>query len=242
VTEAIRLGRSVWLVGSGELGFGLTSPWDSNVHLVQAEPDWLVVDAGCGRATAQIARNVERVTGGAPVRAILLTHAHADHAAGAAGLAAALGCEVLALPETAAILSSQDEERAGLTGARAAGTYPPDQTLPRCQVEVLTAGRFAGLDVIPTAGHADGHAAYAVRDGDGLAVFTGDLVFSRGRLAVLETPDTDREEFRRSLVRLADLRPDRLYPGHAEPVLSRARECLHAAIANLDSEIVSALT
>jgi glyoxylase-like metal-dependent hydrolase (beta-lactamase superfamily II) len=84
------------------------------------------------------------------------------------------------------------------------------------------------IDVLPTPGHAAGHLAFVI-EGPPRIVFTGDLVFSRGRVAVLATPDSDIQQLRWSIGRLADSTPDVLLPGHGSLVLKRAGE--HLAIA-----------
>ncbi len=78
--DPIRLGPRVTLVGSGRLGFGLTDDHDAHVYLLDGGTDAVLIDAGCGLASARIAANVRAVLGDRPVSRILLTHAHADHA------------------------------------------------------------------------------------------------------------------------------------------------------------------
>lgn len=230
MTGPVRLGADVWLVGSGHLGLELTSPWDAHVWLCHTSAGWVVVDAGCGLATGAIASHVAAATGDQRVRAVLLTHAHADHAAGAGALADELGCEAYALPAAAAIVRAGDEDAAGLADARAAGVYPPGVVLGPAPVRELAAGDAFGLQVVPTDGHAAGHAAFVLRGPDATQAFTGDLVFARGRVAVLDTADTDRAAYAASLRALLALAPDRLWPGHAEPVLSRGTEHVSAAL------------
>lgn len=103
----VRLTPRVTLVGSGTLGFGLTDAHDSHVYLVDGGTDAVLVDAGCGLAADRIAANVRACLGAGPVSRILLTHAHADHAGGAADLARLLGATVMALPPAAAIVADR---------------------------------------------------------------------------------------------------------------------------------------
>jgi len=65
-------------------------------------------------------------------------------------------------------------------------------------------------------------------------LFSGDLVFSRGRVALLGTPDCDLGQLAVSLRRVAALRPDVLLPGHETLVLDNAHEHLDEAVAALD--------
>nr|BFE61542.1 hypothetical protein GCM10020063_060680 [Dactylosporangium thailandense] len=234
----VRLTPRVTLVGSGTLGFGLTDAHDSHVYLLDGGTDAVLVDAGCGLAADRIAANVRAVLGARPVSRILLTHAHADHAGGAAGLARLLGATVHALAPAAAIVAAADEDASGLRTARRAGVYPPDLHPPAVPVHPLDAPRMSvgalTLEVHPTPGHAAGHTCFSYRDAGVRALFSGDLVFARGRVAVLATPDTDLGELAASLRAVRDLAPDVLLPGHGAPVLRDARTHLDTAVGHLD--------
>jgi glyoxylase-like metal-dependent hydrolase (beta-lactamase superfamily II) len=212
----------VHLVGSGRLGLCLSHDDDCNIYLVDGGHDSVLVDAGCGLGTRDVLAAIEaaRVP---PVSRILLTHAHPDHAAGAAGLAAALGAEIWASAEVAAIVESGDEAASGLRTARAAGLYPETVRFTPAPVAVLDSGTLrvgkTEIEVVPTPGHAAGHRCYRIDAGGRTAIFTGDLVFARGRTAVLATPDTDLRQFAASMRAVAAAEPDVLFPGHCEPVM-----------------------
>lgn len=235
--KPVALTRRVTLVGSGLLGFSLTDPHDSHVYLVDGGSEAVLIDAGCGLAAGPIAANARAVLGGRPVSAILLTHAHADHAAGASALAADLGATVYALPEAAAAVSAGDEDASGLTAARAAGRYPPAVTMAPVPVSPVPPSLRAGevrIEAIETPGHAAGHACYLLRaDGEPTVLFSGDLVFARGRIALLATPDADIGALARSMFDLAATAFDVMMPGHGEPVLTGAAAHLAQAIACL---------
>lgn len=224
----------ITLVGSGRLGFSLTDPHDSHVYLLDGGDDAVLIDAGCGLATDRIAGNI----GAARASRILLTHAHADHAGGAASLAGALDAQALALAETASIVAAGDEERSGLHAARDAGVYPSGVRLVRCPVDELDGAPLRvgdlSVEVLPTPGHAAGHACFLVTVDDRRVLFSGDLVFSRGRVAVLATPDTDLALLAASLRAVHDAAPDVLLPGHGTPVLHGASDHLRTAVEHLD--------
>jgi glyoxylase-like metal-dependent hydrolase (beta-lactamase superfamily II) len=90
------------------------------------------------------------------------------------------------------------------------------------------------LEVHPTPGHAAGHCCFSFRDAGTRALFSGDLVFARGRVAVLGTPDTDLGALAASLRAVAALAPDALLPGHGAPVLRDAHAHLLSAVGHLE--------
>ncbi|MDR7555130.1 MAG: MBL fold metallo-hydrolase [Armatimonadota bacterium] len=130
-------------------------------------------------------------TGGRPVRWILVTHRHSDHAPAAAALAQATGAAVLAL---------------------AGSSVPHDRAL--CDGEVVEGPDYT-LDVLHTPGHASDHLCALLREER--ALFAGDLV-AQGSTVVIAPPDGDMAAYLRSLARVRTLDLARLYPGHGEPV------------------------
>jgi hydroxyacylglutathione hydrolase len=227
----------VHLVGSGWLGFSLTDPHDCNVFLVGDGDDAILVDAGCGLATRVITENVAAAQasyGIARPSRILLSHAHPDHAAGAACLARLIGASVHASDGTAPIVESGDDAASGLQAARRAGTYPPAVRMRAVPVQLLEPGQLLQIGSIQikalaTPGHAAGHLSFLAEIASRRVLFSGDLVFSRGRVAVLATPDTDLGELAASIDRAAKLRPGLLLPGHGALVLDDAGSHLDVA-------------
>ncbi len=225
----------IHLVGSGWLGCSLSSQYDSHVYLVVSDGDAVLVDSGCGLANESIAGEIERLGASAIVSRILLTHAHADHAAGAGALARRLGAEIWASAPVADIVARGDEVASGLAGARRVGVYPADLAFPpapvarRLSSETFSVGALR-LEAIATPGHAAGHLCFATRIARRLVVFTGDLVFSRGRVVVLGGADSDVQQLHSSIAAVASLSPDVMLAGHGEFVLDGASRHLEVAL------------
>lgn len=236
----MRVLPGVAVVGSGWLGLSVTHRDDCHVYLVSDGKEALLVDSGCGAGTEAIIERI-RAVGVDPeaVSRILVTHAHADHAAGAAALAARLDAEIWADPVTAEILRRGDEEAAGMPAARAAGLYPPPVALTPTPARDLIDGAELSvgairLHAIATPGHARGHLCFLAEHHGRTVLFSGDLVFARGRVAVLDTLDTDLAALASSLRRVSALRPDAVLPGHGSFVLDGAHEHLAVACAAFD--------
>ncbi|MDP8955466.1 MAG: MBL fold metallo-hydrolase [Actinomycetota bacterium] len=127
----------------------------------------------------------------AAIEAILLTHHHADHAPGAARLAALSGAPVLALrPE-----EGEHQIRDG---------------------EILEAGETT-LRVVHAPGHTQDHVVF--HDASSGALFTGDAVLGRGT-SVVDPPDGDMGAYMRALSSMLSLAPQIIYPGHGPVVWS----------------------
>ncbi len=131
----MQLSEDVYLVGSGALGFDLTDPFDCHVYLIDGGDELALVDTGAGLGHDAILANIA-AHGFDPgrLRAVLLTHAHADHAGGAARLYLELGLSVAASPLAADRVRRGDEAALSLPAAREAGIYPDSYRFAACPV------------------------------------------------------------------------------------------------------------
>ena len=123
------------------------------------------------------------------IGAIVLTHDHEDHAAGAPALAERSGAPVLAF-------------------------RPPPGGGRLGDGQAVSAG-----GVTLTAHHTPGHSPDSVSlfAADGGLLFTGDSVLGRGT-SVLDPPEGDLAAYLRSLARMRELGPRTIHPGHGPVV------------------------
>jgi hydroxyacylglutathione hydrolase len=182
-------------------------------------------------------RRLQRLLRGSTIERIVLTHAHIDHAGTVAALSAEYGCEVHCGTADLADL--------------AAGVSPPI-ALPRATIPLQRAiVRYRGLranalrdgdDVghgfvaIETRGHSPGHHALW-RESDGVLI-AGDALFGfkglkTGVFAPPKLDQPDPESCRRSIIRLAELRPNIIAFGHGPAVVDGAAHQLSALAASL---------
>jgi len=163
-------GTNTWIFGLGEALVIDPGPLDEP-HLQRV-----------AEAAAQVGR----------VAAVLCTHHHEDHQAGAERL-----CELTGAP------LAVFHRRADRVG-----------TLPLHHQDRILAGR-SELIAIHTPGHASDHLCFlAERE---RLLFTGDHVLS-GTTSVIWPPDGDMAQYLKSLELVAGLAVDRLLPGHGEPM------------------------
>lgn len=239
----MKIADRIHIVASGHLGFGLTDDFDCHVYLIDGGNEYALIDAGGGRDIDGI---VDQITGDGldpgRVRQLLLTHGHTDHAAGAARLRRHFNLRVLASPAVARYVRAGDEHAVSLDVARQAGGYPPEFTFPPCSVDAelddgaqVRVGDLT-LTVLDTPGHASGHIAYVLRQGDRVSVFCGDAVFFGGTILLQHTWDCSLQDSIASVQRLAGLSVDGLFPGHLTFAVRNGRrqvEKAMQAIANL---------
>ncbi|MCA1688612.1 MAG: MBL fold metallo-hydrolase [Actinobacteria bacterium] len=235
--SGVRLTGRISVVGGGATGLGISHALDPNVYLLSGGEELALVDAGAGPGEDRILENV-RSLGYEPgqIGHIFLTHAHADHAGGAASLAERLGARVYLSELEREALENADEEALGLPIARRNGYYPENYRLRACKVDVslqederLRCGDLE-LVVIPTPGHSTGSVCFLVDTDEGAALFAGDTVFAGGRISLLVAPGSDLLAMQASVAGLGGLNVTSLLPGHGIFPLEGGQEHIDQAI------------
>lgn len=133
---------------------------------------------------------------GGDIRAIVCTHSHADHAPGAAPLAARVAAAGRPRPPVLGLPSAPT--------ARAASRFTPDRALADGERLTLSGRQLEGdvthtLEVVHTPGHAANHLCLLLRE-DGL-LFSGDHILN-GSTTVIDPPDGNMDDYLASLDRL----------------------------------------
>ncbi len=223
----MRIHESVWVVGSGDAGFGLTHPADCTVYLLDGGREWALVDTGSGMDTGLIAEKILAL--GTPleaVRKIFLTHGHGDHAGGAKELSAMCGAEVFAMEQTAKFVSEGDLKALSLDAAIDSGVYEQGFLFRPCKVTPLKDGdrvQVGDMEVeaLLMEGHCKGHGCFQVDLGGKKALFSGDSVFFGGKISLQAIWDCELGDYVNTLRRLEDVRPEALFPSHGAFSLNR---------------------
>lgn len=173
----------------------------TRTYLVGAERP-VVIDPGPADP-AHLDAVVAALAGARP-SAILLTHGHPDHAAGAAPLA----------------------ERTGAPVWMAGGALGPAVRPERVDHWIRGGDRVetdgGALVAVPTPGHAPEHTAFLWRPGPPAsgpaALFVGDLFMGEGDTTLVAPPEGDLADYLRSLDEVERLSPATLYPTHGPPI------------------------
>ncbi len=149
---------------------------------------------------------------GLDLTAILLTHAHFDHTAGAAALKRLSNAPILAHPASRPLLI--EAHRHALTwGFEIEPTPEPDGELAPGQIIEVGTLRFQVLD---TPGHAPGHVCFY--EPTAKTLFDGDVLFRQG-IGRSDLPGGNHRLLMQSIREKLLVLPDetKVYSGHGEP-------------------------
>ena len=245
----MQLTDHVYLIGSGNMGFSLTDSYDCHIYLIDGGDELAVIDAGAGMGVPEIVANIQ-AHGFAleRVRHLILSHAHGDHAGGAAKLRAALGSEpvVYLHADCAEFLRQGDEAAISLADAKRVGLYPPDYHFEPCPVDVelredhpIRVGDLS-LQAIETPGHSIGHTSFLMEDQGQRVFFGADLVFFGGQILMQNTWDCDLRAQINSLEKLREAAIDVFLPGHLAISLKEGQRHLDASLKVVDGLLLPA--
>lgn len=240
----MHLTEHIALIGSGRVGFDLSNEFDCHVYLIHDGDDAVIIDAGAGVDIAPMLAVIDRLGfDRKTISRLLLTHAHGDHAGGTRALHDALGVEVWASPLAAQYVRDGDEVATSLDRAKGPGGYPEGYTFRACPVagelregDRLTVGSLE-IEVVETPGHCGGHLSYVLHRPGGKDLFCGDAVFWGGKILLQDIWDCSVTESCASVRKLAGIRPDGLYPGHAAISVQRGYNHLYSAWETMESMV-----
>ncbi len=249
----MQLDERIHLIGSGSLGFDLTDPYDCHIYLVDGGPEIGLIDFGAGMGASDVVANIRNASLDTErVSHIVCTHAHGDHAGGAARMRELLpNASLFMSREVSDLIRTGDERGTSIDVAKSAGIYPTDYRLEPCPVDgdlvegdKLTIGDLV-LECIETPGHAAGHLSFLLDHADRRSLFSGDAVFHGGTILLQNIHDCSLSATVTSLRKLRGLEIDALLPGHLAVSLRDGQRHIEKANDTLDrllipSQVVSA--
>lgn len=144
------------------------------------------------------------------LKAVILTHGHYDHIAGASRLLEVFGCELLIHKNDEPMLSSGDKNLSVHLGIECPAVKATGYLVDGMEFKI---GRMT-LTVVHTPGHTTGSCCIAVTDGGSSVLITGDTLFARS-IGRTDLPGSVPDLMSSSLDRLKEL-DDNLpvLPGH----------------------------
>ncbi len=236
----MRIAERIHIVGSGRMGFDLTDAFDCHIYLIDGGDEYALIDAGAGRDVDQVIDRVaEDGLDPSRIRHILLTHAHADHAGGAAALRERLEVTVAASSEAAGMVRSGEEKAISLDVARRAGAYPEDYRFTACEVdhELAEGDSYRvgdlELEVLATPGHSSDQISFVLRQDRNVSILSADTLFEGGRILLQDIWNCSLQDACRSIEKLHELRIDGFYPGHRSFSVQRGLKHVEAAMHNI---------
>lgn len=190
---------------------GLGRGFDCNAFVIRGDQQTILVDSG----TQMAAEHVVKILSEFDIAAILLTHAHLDHAGGAAQAVQEVDVPIWASPYTAERLETADR---GHIDPFFGSTISPIKVARRVrQGDTLNLGNI-NFNVLETPGHTAG--SICLLEPTNQWLFSGDTVFADGSFGRTDLHSGSSTQLIDSLSRLAEFPIDALFPGHMRSVLT----------------------
>lgn len=224
----MQITEHMYLVASGDMGLALTHPQDCNVYAIKVQDGFLLVDSGVGVEPEKIETVLEK-DGLSPekMRAILLTHGHADHSGGAAYFQKQYGAQIIGPKAEKEFVEQALEGPLGLDIARQAGFYPADYRLAPCVFsDCVSPGDTRTIfgilfEVYEAAGHSIGGVCYRAKIDGKQTLFVGDLISADGKISLQNIPGAEIAAYSRSVLALENVEIEALMTGHGHFMLNR---------------------
>jgi glyoxylase-like metal-dependent hydrolase (beta-lactamase superfamily II) len=195
----------IYLIG----GPNITSSDDAAIYLINFAGDLVLIDAGAGRSSTQIVRNIEMLgLNPANISHLILIHCHIDHIGSAPFFNKQYGTKILIHELDARAVETGDSLK---TAANWYGTiFPPTQVDQKLKGshEILKFGQQE-LHCLHTPGHTPGSIALYL-DRDGKRVLFGQDIHGPFNAAF----GSDIESWKKSMQILLALNADILCEGH----------------------------
>jgi len=217
----MKLTERVYLVGGS--GYGLSPSGDCNIFLVDGGDEMALIDTGGGFGVPSILENI-RKDGLDPkkISKTLITHSHFDHIGGNHDIKEETGTQILCHPADREAIETLNEfslynmaQERGLEFKAA----PIDDTIDDGDIVVVG---DVELKVVHNPGHTPGCISFVFEEDDVKSLISGDIAGASGRLGYINGPGFDLNEWKKSIKKLVDLKPQRMYPGHGTFLLDDA--------------------
>ena len=237
----MKLTERVYLIGGGAYGYSATG--DCNMYLVDCKGSLALIDTGGGNGIPRVIENIGKM-GLDPddLEVAFVTHCHYDHIGGNKAIKDATGCKIAAHEDEKEEIEGLGELTLYEMGRESGLEFEPSR------VDVSLIGgesmRVGDIDfeIVHTQGHTPGGISLVVREEGAMSLFPGDTASAQGRLGFINGPGFSLGDWKKSIKKMLDLNPERMFPGHGVFVLSGAVEHLTVYDAKMNSPWINVVT
>jgi hydroxyacylglutathione hydrolase len=221
----MKLTERVYLVGGS--GYGLSQSGDCNIYLVNGGSELALIDTGGGLGVQSILENI-RKDGLDPknITKTLITHCHFDHIGGNHEIKEEIGTDIICHPADREPIETLNElslyDMATERGLEFKAT-PIDYTVDND--DKIKVGDLE-LTVVHNPGHTPGCISFQFEENGVKSLLCGDIAGASGRLGYINGLGFVLDDWKKSIKKLLDINPQRLYPGHNTFLLNDARSHL----------------
>lgn len=221
----MKLTDYVYLIGGSAYGYSAFG--DCNLYLVDCGEALVMIDAGGGGGIPKVIENIRQMElDPKKLEIAFITHCHFDHSGGNLALKKSTGCKIAAHEAEAEEIESPGELSLYSRAKERGLEYEPTKVdIILKDGQRLKVGEVE-FEVIHTPGHTPGGICLLIEENGVPSLFTGDTASAQGRFGWMNGPGCSLPDWKASIKKLIELRPERMFPGHGVFVLSGALEHL----------------
>jgi glyoxylase-like metal-dependent hydrolase (beta-lactamase superfamily II) len=237
----MKLSNRVYLVGGS--GYGLSPTGDCNVYLVDGGSEMALIDTGGGNGVNSFLQNITN-DGLNPnkITKTLITHCHFDHIGGNYDIKKEISTILLCHPADKEAIEKLNEYSL-YNMAQERGLEFKASKID----ETVNEGNYINvgdinLKVVHNPGHTPGCISFLLNDDNVKSLFCGDIAGALGKLGYINGPGFVLDDWKKSIIKLVDIAPQRLYPGHGTFLLSDAISHLKLYNEKMNSAWINIIT
>ncbi len=217
----MKLADRIYLIGG--MAYGYSAQGDCNMYLIDGGGELALIDTGGGDGVSRVLSNIRNMgLDPSSLKVAIDTHCHYDHIGGNKEIKELTGCEIAAhVAEKEEIETLGELSLYEMAGDRGLSFEPTNVDILLDGGERLSIGDLE-LEIIHNPGHTPGGISIKLKGGDATNLFSGDIASAQGNLNFINGPGFDLPEWKLSIKKLLELKPDRLFPGHGTFLLSGA--------------------
>jgi glyoxylase-like metal-dependent hydrolase (beta-lactamase superfamily II) len=237
----LKITEKVYLIGGHEYGYSAAG--DCNMYLIDGGDALALIDTGSGNGINDVMGNIRRMGLESDRLTVTFnTHCHYDHIGGNKAVKEATSCKIAAHELDIGEIERPGEfalyKRALEKGFKLEPTRVDMPLRGGVKVEV---GDVV-FEVVHTPGHTSGGVCLLIEEEGVKGLFSGDVASANGKLNWINGPGFDLPEWKNSIKKILELRPDRLFPGHGAFLFSGAVEHLRLLDEKMNAPWVNILT
>jgi glyoxylase-like metal-dependent hydrolase (beta-lactamase superfamily II) len=237
----LKLTERIYLIGGGAYGYSATG--DCNMYVIDCNGSLALIDTGGGNGIPRVIDNIRNMSfDPETLEVAFITHCHYDHIGGNKAMKIATGCRIAAHENEKEEIENLGKLTLYQMGQENGLSFEPTEVdITLKGGEKMHVGDVE-FEIVHTPGHSPGGISLVIREQGATNLFPGDTASAQGKLGFINGPGFSLEEWKKSIKRMLNIKPEKMFPGHGVFVISEAVEHLRVYDAKINAPWINVVT